>query len=424
MKSEPETIEKLAAISNVEMSSQKQQEIWENIEKEIEHMHPVRTKHRSSVWGTSAATVAAVALVAGGFYAYSNHGTSTSHNLPGNTAASNNANPTSNPTGFPSLDAIQSISVSSDTAAQTIWGTQDPKSVEKQILAWLKSSTPFTGTIPSSQEQGVTNAYSGPSKLHMETTGHQRIVIYPVFYRAKAPGGLFQNKYVQNVVAYDDGTHVRYLTCPELYTWLKNDQWKTEFGPPSTPQTSSPYTDTQLANLTPKQLGAYRENHGSPLSFAGKDVRRVAPNKSSVFFGASSVQTSDGSTHKAQDFEIVDMWTGTIQSTSFRFQIDKAKSGKGFVVDVWAGNQGFAMALAKQPWITNFTGSYVVFGTPNPAQGNPMYAINLKTASIVRNSSMNKEYVWELSGVGMGGYPSGITGLNKQYSTFPNGQGY
>lgn len=424
MKSEQETVKKLSVMSSVSMSPHKQQEVWDNIEKEIEHMQPVRTKRRSSVWGAGAAAVGAVALVVGGFYAYTNHGTSTIHNLPGTTTASNNTNPTVKSTEFPTLDAIQSISVSSDTAAQTIWITQNPKSVEKQVLAWLNNSPPFTGTIPSSQEQGLTNAYSGPAKLHMGTTGEQHIAIYPVFYRTKASNGMYQTKYVQNVVAYDDGTHVVYLSCPKLYTWLKNDQWKTEFGPPSIPQTSSPYTGAQAAALTPKQLGAYREKHGTPLPFAGKDMQRTAPSKSSVFFGASSVRTSDGSTYKAKDFQVADLWTGTIQNTSFRLQIDKSKSDQVFIVDVWANSRGFAMKLVKQPWITNFTGSYVVFATPNPAQGNPMYAINLQRVTLVQNNTMNNEYIWEMSGVGMGGYPSGIAGLNKQYSTFPNGKGY
>ena len=74
MKSERETLEKLEKMSNVNMSSQKQQEIWDNIEKEIDDMKPVRVKRYSSVWGTGAAAVAAVAVLAGGIYTFTNHG--------------------------------------------------------------------------------------------------------------------------------------------------------------------------------------------------------------------------------------------------------------------------------------------------------------------------------------------------------------
>lgn len=180
------------------------------------------------------------------------------------------------------------------------------------------------------------------------------------------------------------------------------------------------YTDEQLAAMTPAQLAQYREKHGTPLPFASKDVSRVSPGKSQVFYGASSVLTVNKRTLQAADFKVVDLWSGTIQGKAFQLQIDKSQNGGEFVVDVWSGSKGTAMTLSKQPWITNFSGSYVVFATPNPAQGNPMYAINLSTGEILQN----RTDVRAMSGVGMGGYPSVISGLPKQYNTFPNGQSY
>lgn len=74
MKSENDTLEQLGTVSDVKMSPQRQQEIWNNIEEALDQMKPERTKRHSGVWGTSAAAVAAVLLVAGGLYAFSGHG--------------------------------------------------------------------------------------------------------------------------------------------------------------------------------------------------------------------------------------------------------------------------------------------------------------------------------------------------------------
>lgn len=98
MKSERETLERLSAVSGVKMSAQKQQEIWDTIEKKMAYLKPVSNrKRRLNVLGTSLAAVIAVAIIAGGFYTFSNHVATGTNNL-GSTTASNLENPNNNGT--------------------------------------------------------------------------------------------------------------------------------------------------------------------------------------------------------------------------------------------------------------------------------------------------------------------------------------
>ncbi|WDL95921.1 LppP/LprE family lipoprotein [Alicyclobacillus sp. ALC3] len=105
MKSEKETLEQLGTVSEVKMSPQRQQEIWNHIEEALGQEKPKRAKRHSGVWGTSAAAVAAVLLVAGGFYAYSGHG---QRKPPSNTTASRTTVPNNSVTYASEMAVIHS----------------------------------------------------------------------------------------------------------------------------------------------------------------------------------------------------------------------------------------------------------------------------------------------------------------------------
>jgi hypothetical protein len=417
MESERKTLEKLSAVSDVKMSSHKQQEIWDTIEREIDQMEPVRAKRRSNLWGTGAAAVAAVAIVAGGFYAFSHHGLMQS-NKPGVTTASHDTTP--NPAvKFPTASSIQSISIFAGSTMNSST-TQDPKSVSTQVINWLNNSTLYTGSIPKSTNSIVPKSYTGPAQLKMKTANGD-VTVYPVYYLVQINNNGVETRYLQDVVEYQMGNQTVYLKSPQLFNWLKNSQWKSEFTASLNSTMNSQPSKAALAKMTPKELANYAQSHGGPLPSAGTNVQRVDPSKSQVFFGAPSVSTVNNKTVQATDFKVVDFWSGTIQGNAFQLQVSKATNGKTFVVDVWSGSKGTAIELSKQPWITNFTGSYVIFASPNPAQGM-MYAIDLANATIVPNSTLNSEYIRLMSGIGMGGYPGQIEGLPNTYDIFPNGQ--
>ncbi len=424
MKSEREILEKLAAVCEVKMSSQKQQEIWDNIEKEMDRMKPIRPKRRSNIWGTSAAAVAAVAIFAGGFYAFSNHGGT------GLTTASNDATPVKQYIKYPTRTSIRSISISTGPSAQ-IWKTQDPKNVENQVLSWLNSSTLYTGNIPSSVKNFVVFANIGQAQFHIVTVNQQDITIYPTYYLAKVNSNAVQVRYVQDVVTYQVENHITNLKSPQLYSWLKNDQWQTEFAPLSIQQ-ASPYSNAQLAKMSSQDLTAYNKQHNQPLRFASGDITRNVPKqpllvsnpKSGSMFGSQTLQITDNNntphsvanfSYPSKNFQVIDQWHGTIQRQSFLLEIDKKTDGGLYIVGVMHGKMSTSYVFNKQPWITNFTGSYVVFASPSPANGNPYYAINLTTGNLLSNA-MDLSPYWQT----MGGYSGSIEGLPLSYSSLPN----
>lgn len=211
MESEHNTLEKLSAVSDVKMSSHKQQEIWDDIEKEIDQMKPVRTKHRrSSLWGTGAAAVAAVALVAGGFYALANHSP--------NPAAHHNVTTASQPTFIaPSASSLASIKITSYGSNAGTWVTYDPKSVAQQVVGWLSTATPVkTNNLQS-------NTAANSLEMEMTTTDKSEITIFPAYTAQGTP--------VKDVVAYKTNKAIVYVSCPQLYSFLVKAQYPTEFAP-------------------------------------------------------------------------------------------------------------------------------------------------------------------------------------------------
>lgn len=232
MKSERETLEKLEKMSTVQMSSQKQQEIWDNIEKEIDTMKPVRAKRHASVWGTSAAAVAAVAVLAGGIYTFTNHGGTSTQTHPGTTTATNRAGQTTQ-TSTVSIPAIKSMTVQDGSRAAKIWSPINLQQSKTTVTSLLNGATQTTVHMPK-QSAGQFNANVAPSTLQIVGANGQQLSIYPAYYIAK--GKIDQNgnqtyttKYIQDTLAVRQNGHVTYVTDGKLYNWLMNAQWKTEF---------------------------------------------------------------------------------------------------------------------------------------------------------------------------------------------------
>jgi len=238
MESERKALEKLSSVADVKMSSQKQQEIWDTIEKGIDQMKPVRTKHRrSSLWGAGAAAVAAVAIVAGGFYAaFSNHSA--------NVTRSYNSVTTASQPKFtaPSASSIQSVKIKTLGLNAKTWVTYDPKSVAQQVRGWLNAAKPVEPN--NFQSSAETNSL----EMDMTTTDKSQITIFPAYTVQGTP--------VQNVVAYKTNNAIFYVSSPQLYNFLVKTQYPTEFAP-------------QNWNPTPPYIGG---SQGHTLEMASQMV--------------------------------------------------------------------------------------------------------------------------------------------------------
>lgn len=186
---------------------------------------------------------------------------------------------------------------------------------------------------------------------------------------------------------------------------------------------STKYTNEQLAKMSPAQLSSYNMKNNKPLPFAGTSVTRDIPNppinvsspKAASIFG-STIQTSDQH-FPANKFEVIDRWTGSIQGVNFDLEVDKKTDGSKFVVGIADGPKEHTYIFNSQPYITNFTGSYVVFATPNPAEGHPYYTLNLQTGSLTFSNTayqMSNDYRAKSGASGL------IVGLPKAYTCLPN----
>jgi hypothetical protein len=95
---------------------------------------------------------------------------------------------------------------------------------------WLEQAKLYSGEIPSSQTSSDTvfSANVGPSVLYINTSDQQTITIRPAFYLV-ADGKGYKKSYLSDVLIFNDGKQVIYIQSSQLYDWLKDDQWKSEF---------------------------------------------------------------------------------------------------------------------------------------------------------------------------------------------------
>gem|GEM_PF-3846513 len=161
-----------------------------------------------------------------------------------------------------------------------------------------------------------------------------------------------------------------------------------------------------------------------PLPFASRNIVRhttksplpISNPDSASMFGVSNF-TAGGIEYPSNKFYVWDQWVGSIQNHAFMLEIDKERAGNLYIVGVMYGKRSHAIVLHNPVWITNFTGSYVVFASPNSTQEHPYYAINLMDGKVLPNQNVPSSVVYQMSGQTMGGYGSEIIGLPRLYST-------
>ena len=227
MSSTRQTKDAAKRLSKIALKPSKRQELWDSIKQRIDmdteqngtRISVVTKKRNRFNWGQLGAAVAALIIVASGITYGTHHFKPTSSKGTTQTDASNVPS-------LPASSSIQSIYITADNPAQTKWLTNDQTAIESSVSAWLKSSKLYTGKIETSNVN--ISSYVGPAQLHIDGSSNKSIVIYPVSH-VEQKNGQYMAVYQQNVVAYSTGKHITYLNSPELYTWLKSDQWQTQF---------------------------------------------------------------------------------------------------------------------------------------------------------------------------------------------------
>ncbi|CAM3814787.1 hypothetical protein [Alicyclobacillus pomorum] len=240
MTSERDILEKLSVVSNIRMSSQKQQEIWNNIQQEISQTKVIQTKKNklkrySNIFAGGSAVVAAIAIVAG-LYTFKGN---TVSNQFGGVPKSKTANETSNTTAQTPLS-----SSSNDTNASN--GTN--------------SSAPSNGSNSSTTNQTTNNTAPTSSP--------------------KTDGLQFANYVAQAMGQVKQATKVPFLFAPTEPTFHPDAQfigvkefasnWDYNVRLFSTP-TSVPLNDSSLNQLPASSFvgmfgGTYYSSHDQAMN--------------------------------------------------------------------------------------------------------------------------------------------------------------
>jgi hypothetical protein len=254
MNSTRKTEDAAKALSKIALEPSKRQELWGAIERRIDRdteqngtvISIVKKKKNRSNLGQLGAAIAALVVITSGI-AYGTHHEGLFKPIRSKETAQTH---TPSVPSLPASSSIQSIYITADNPAQTKWLTNNETAIESSVSAWLKSSKLYTGKIDTSNVN--IGSYVGPAQLHIVGWNNQSIVIYPVSH-VEQKNGQYVAVYQPNVVAYSTGKHITYLNSPELFTWLKDDEWQTQFNVSGNPllNTSLTLPDGQTVTTKP-----------------------------------------------------------------------------------------------------------------------------------------------------------------------------
>ncbi|MCI0184372.1 MAG: hypothetical protein OWR52_00055 [Acidibacillus sp.] len=180
-------------------------------------------------------------------------------------------------------------------------------------------------------------------------------------------------------------------------------------------------SNLKFADMTAQQIANYDLHQGGPPPFSGTNVKRntLQGTPDSVPNGAK-IQGSN-KTFNANDYMIIDSWSGLLKNNEFVFHVYRNTSSKQiYISSSYKSRLPVVFSLdSKKMIIKNFTGAFVVMGVPG--QGGPFYALNLITGKLLNPHIDSQKYshiTSQMSGcypcVGAYG-PNYITGLQQNY---------
>lgn len=127
-----------------------------------------------------------------------------------------------------SIESSGEVSIADDSCAAIIWVPKSKNTTLSKVLIWIKSAELYKGTIPKSTFSGVLHANTNPSCLIINTSGQHSLKILPAFYRTK-DDITGRHHFIPDVLTLTCDNHTITVKSKELYNWLKNDKWKSEF---------------------------------------------------------------------------------------------------------------------------------------------------------------------------------------------------
>ena len=120
------------------------------------------------------------------------------------------------------------INLTDDSCASTFWIPKAQNITLSEVTTWLQQAQPYKGKIPKSAQSRIFHGNIGPSALYISTSDKHEISIQPFYYLVSVGTG-YKTCYLADVLILDNDGHKGYIQSSQLYNWLKNDKWKTEF---------------------------------------------------------------------------------------------------------------------------------------------------------------------------------------------------
>ncbi|QQE78082.1 hypothetical protein [Alicyclobacillus sp. SO9] len=133
---------------------------------------------------------------------------------------------------FPKASDVSSVTVVSGPASllYVSKNKQDQQQVISNLLKWLQSAKQTQVKAPKNLFRGTLHAHLGPPLLYLNLSNSKNpLLIRPAYFIVSKSKNQISTQYVKNVVAYGDKQHLVYLKSQELFQWIKQNQWKTDF---------------------------------------------------------------------------------------------------------------------------------------------------------------------------------------------------
>jgi len=124
------------------------------------------------------------------------------------------------------------VSLTGDSPNMPWMVPKNKDTVISEVTTWLQQAKPYMDKIPQSEYTGASAGYSGPAILYISTSDKHKITIAPAHYNISEmtdQGKMYTNRYISGVLYLKYDEQESYIQSSQLYNWLKNDKWETEF---------------------------------------------------------------------------------------------------------------------------------------------------------------------------------------------------
>lgn len=127
------------------------------------------------------------------------------------------------------INGTVNIRLSDDSASSNILFPKNQKETINKVLSWLTEATLYKAQIPEPNFSETVVGNITPFYSHLVINwGKHYIILQPANYLFKE-NETHHVKFVENIISIEKDGQKNYIESQQLYRWLKNDEWTSEF---------------------------------------------------------------------------------------------------------------------------------------------------------------------------------------------------